>query len=279
MTWTSPELPPTTSIGPLGWLLVVIRGTAVCCVVGLGLLMIMALRLFERPFFGLHRPISPYVTVAVGRVSLAVMGLRLKSTGKFMRQRGGVVANHASWLDVFVLNAVAPLYFVSKSEVAGWPAIGFAARVAGTVFIRRNGRDAKVQKHLFEERLRAGHRLMFFPEGTSSDSRRVLPFKSTLFAAFFEPELRKILYVQPVSITYYAPKGRDSRFYGWWGNMEFGAHFMAVLAAPRQGWVDVMFHPEIAVADCADRKVMAARCEASVRAGVVLPDEPAVLAS
>ena len=114
-----------------------------------------------------------------------ILGIRLQVTGRPMAERGAVVANHASWLDIFVLNAVSRVYFVSKAEVAGWAGIGWLARATGTVFIARKGTEAKEQQALFEARLRAGHRLLFFPEGTSTDSLRVLPFKSTLFAAFY----------------------------------------------------------------------------------------------
>ena len=95
-----------------------------------------------------------------------------------------VVANHASWLDIFALNAPQRIYFVSKDEVRDWPGIGWLARATGTVFIARKSREAGVQARLFETRMAAGHRLLFFPEGTSTDGRRVLPFKTTLFAAF-----------------------------------------------------------------------------------------------
>ena len=79
------------------------------------------------------------------------------------------------------------------------------AKAAGTVFINRDRKEAAEQKRLFEERLKLGHKLMFFPEGTSSDSLRVLPFKPTLFAAFFAPELRDE--VTPKNILMIGPTG------------------------------------------------------------------------
>jgi lyso-ornithine lipid O-acyltransferase len=115
--------------------------------------------------------------------------------------------------------------------------------------------------------LAAGHRLLFFPEGTSSDTQRVLPFKSTLFAAFFVPQLRDTLHVQPVSVSYHAPQGADPRFYGWWGDMEFAGHLLRILASRRQGRVDLVFHPTIAVADMPDRKALTLAAEGAVRAG------------
>lgn len=164
-----------------------------------------------------------------------------------------------------MLNGISRIYFVAKSEVAGWAGIGWLARATGTVFIRRDRREAAAQAELFRQRLAAGHRLLFFPEGTSSDTRRVLPFKSTLFEAFFEPGLRERTVIQPVTVSYAPPPGRPERFYGWWGGMDFGPHLLMVLSQRRQGSVTVTYHPPVAVASCDGRKALAAACEAAVR--------------
>ena len=252
-------------IGPLGWVRVALRGgllgglTFGC----LGILLLV--RLIERPLCGMARPVTPYITQFVCKLAFPILGLRLQTRGTPMRQKGAVVANHASWLDIFALNAVQRVYFVSKSEVEGWPGIGWLARATGTVFIARKGTEAKRQQAVFEERLRAGHRLLFFPEGTSTDAVRVLPFKSTLFAALFTHGLDHILHVQPVTVIYHAPIGEDARFYGWWGQMEFGPHLLKTLAARRQGRVEVIFHPAVPVDGFASRKDLAAHCERVIR--------------
>ncbi len=182
-----------------------------------------------------------------------------------MTARGAVVANHTSWLDIFALNAVKRIYFVSKSEVANWPGIGWLARSTGTVFIERNPARAHQQTALFTARLLAGHKLLFFPEGTSTDGLQVLPFKTTLFEAFFAPELRDEIHIQPVAVIYHAPDGLDARYYGWWGSMEFGTHLLATLAPARSGSVEVIYCTPLRVADFADRKALAAASEAAVR--------------
>ncbi len=272
-TWRSDDLPAPPPIGPMGWLRVVLRGS----ILGLNtygcLLLLLLLRLVERPLFGLGRPVTPFITQYVCRSAFAIMGMRYRTRGRPMREKGAVVANHASWLDIFTLNACQRIYFVSKSEVAGWPGIGWLARATGTVFIDRKGSAALAQKNLFEARLRAGHKLLFFPEGTSTDGRRVLPFKSTLFAAFFAGGLDRVLHVQPVTVAYTAPRGADPRFYGWWGDMAFGPHLLAVLASRHPGGVEVIFHDPVPVSGFPDRKALAAHCERAVREGMqsVLP--------
>lgn len=267
MTWTSDDPAPIGDVPRRAWPRVLIRSLVLGVLIFGGLLLKLAFRLVERPLCGLRRPMTPYITQAVCRVSLRVMGMRLSVAGNPMTRRGALVANHSSWLDIFALNAAHQVYFVSKAEVAGWPGIGWLARATGTVFIRRDRRDAARQKLIFEGRLRAGHRLLFFPEGTSSDNLRVLPFKSTLFEAFLAPEMRDFLHIQPVSVIYHAPEGTDPRLYGWWGNMDFGSHLLHVLAQSAVGRVDLVFHPPLKVADLTTRKALARASEQAVREG------------
>lgn len=252
------------------------RGAVLAVLCFGGLLLLLLVRLLERPLHGPHRPWTPHITRAVCRAALRVMGIGLTVRGTPMTQPGAQVANHSGWMDIFVLNACECLYFVSKAEVAGWPGIGWLARATGTVFITRKGTEAKLQEELFDSRLRAGHRLMFFPEGTSTDSRRILPFKSTLFAAFFRPGLADVVHVQPVTVIYRAPPGQDLRFFGWWGEMAFGPHLYRVLAEGQGGRAEVVFHPPVAVRAIGDRKSLAAHCERAVRAAhdVALADGP-----
>jgi lyso-ornithine lipid O-acyltransferase len=260
----APPLPLHITL--VGWVRVVWRGLVLAGVTYGGLMVLLLVRLVERPVCGMDRPWSPHVTQGVCRAAFVILRMRRVVRGAPMTLPGAVVANHGSWMDIFALNAAQRIYFVSKSEVAGWPAIGWLARATGTVFIARKGTEAKAQQALFEARLRAGHRLLFFPEGTSTDALRVLPFKSTLFQAFFTHGLDRILHIQPVSVVYHAPEGEDARFYGWWGTMDFGTHLLKVLAQGRQGWVEVIHHPPVPVDAFADRKELAAHCERVIRA-------------
>ena len=256
-------LPP---VGLRGAMRVALRGAALAAVVYGGLALLLAVRLVERPLAGPARPVSPWITQGVCRAALRFLGLRLVVRGPRMAGAGAVVANHASWLDIFVLNAVDRVCFVSKAEVSGWPGIGWLARATGTLFITRRGTEARAQQAALAARLRTGQRILFFPEGTSTDTRRILPFKSTLFAALFAPGLAGTARVQPVTVVYRPPAGADLRFYGWWGDMGFGPHLVAVLAMARGGRVEVVRHAPLAVDAFADRKALAARCEAAVRA-------------
>ena len=267
-TWDGAPPPEDRRLGLRDWLRVLRRGLVLGVVTYGGLVLLLALRAVEWPLYGKRRPWTPFLTQGVCRAAFAIMGIGYRVTGRPMSEIGAVVANHGSWLDIFSLNACQRVYSVSKAEVASWPGIGWLARATGTVFIRRDPREAKAQTLIFEERIRAGHHLLFFPEGTSTDALRVLPFKSTLFQAFYAHDLDKVMKIQPVSVIYRAPEGEDPRFYGWWGDMGFGPHLVKVLAVPRQGSVEIVFHAPLAVRDFPSRKALAAAAEAAVRTGM-----------
>ncbi|HSF90838.1 MAG TPA: lysophospholipid acyltransferase family protein [Paracoccaceae bacterium] len=263
MIWDNGIRPDFERPGFFDWVRFISR--AVFFVVGTVVLISMFFigKVLEYPFG--HRFLTTPIVRAWGAMGLLASGLRLEVTGTPMNHGGALVANHASWLDIFVMHAAAKIFFVAKSEVRSWPGIGFLARVTGTMFIERRATEAKRQQMLLLARMQRGHRLCFFPEGTSTDGRRVLDFKSTLFAAFHTPELIEHVWVQPATITYIAPKGREATFYGWWGDMSFGEHVFAVLALSRGGKVHVTLHEPVPAADFANRKTMAAYATDIVR--------------
>ncbi len=267
LTWDGAPPPDAPPLRARDWWRVIRRGAALGTVTFGCLALLLLVRLVERPLCGTRRPVTPWITQFVCRTAFVILRLPISARGPRMTGPGAIVANHTSWLDIFALNSRRNVYFVSKSEVAGWPGIGWLARATGTLFIARNRREAPAQARAFEERLLQGQRLLFFPEGTSTDGLRVLPFRTTLFAAFFAEPLRHAMQVQAVSVTYHPPRGADARFYGWWGDMDFGPSLVRVLAQKRQGRVDLLYHPPLRVDDFPNRKTLAARLEAQVRAG------------
>ncbi len=134
------------------------------------------------------------------RAVLRILGVRLKVLGEPLLQGPALIAaNHAGWLDIVILSAVAPVSFIAKREVNGWPFFGSLARLQRTVFIDRERRHTTGSgRDEIQERLKAGDILVLFAEGTSSDGARVLPFKSAFFGAAELPEVS----VQPVTIAY-----------------------------------------------------------------------------
>lgn len=275
-TWQGDAAPPGSAPRDFrAWLRIVRRGGSTITVLVTLFCVMQAVRVVESRVFVAARPWTMGIRRAACAISVRTLGLGLNRIGSPMNGQGAMVANHVSWLDILALNACDRVVFVSKDEVARWPAIGLLARAAGTVFIVRDPRAAKEQRNVFETRLKRGERLLFFPEGTSTDGLRVLPFKTSLFAAFYAPGLRDSVSVQPVTLRYRAPPGEDPRIYSWWGEMALGPHLLDVLARKHHGSVDVVFHDPVTVAAVADRKALAARLEASARGGLALSEETA----
>lgn len=216
------------------------------------------------------RPVSalgPGMVQVWAAQALPTLGLAYVQHGTPMAGGGAFVANHSSWLDIVALQRAAAPFLVSKAEVRGWPGIGFVGAAIGTMFIDRRPAEAKRQEAALLARLRRGDRMALFPEGTSTDGSRVLPFKSTLFAAFTAPGLGQGLAVQPVTIAYRPRAGLPANFYGWWGEMEFASHAADVLARSTGGVVELTFHTPMAIGEHPDRKALALAAEAAVRAG------------
>jgi 1-acyl-sn-glycerol-3-phosphate acyltransferase len=273
-TWREVEPPVIGRLSVGGWVRAAVRGLGVLIVVYTGLGLKLVTQLLARVLRGIAPDssarlarLAPKWTTIAARIVFRVIGIGYKTTGHAMQARGAVVANHSSWLDIFALSACQQVTFVSKDDVKRWPVIGRVATLFGTVFIRRDPKEARAQQTLFEERIHAGDHLVFFPEGTSSDGLRVLPFKSTLFAAFFTQDLRDLMQIQPLSVIYHAPTGGNPSFYGFWGHTKFAPHFLQVLGAAKQGSVEIVFHDPVRVADFASRKDLCAHCEAKIREG------------
>ena len=277
-TWNAeapPELdPPTTTGRILGGL----RLGAMLTLTALS----VALFLLGR---GLRAVLGRWITFHFGvarfwsRACLWLTGVRLIVNGAPIRS-GSLVANHSSWIDILTLRSNRLIYFVSKAEVANWPGVGFITRITGTVFIERRRSEAKKQEAMLRERIAHDQLLCFFPEGTSTDGLRVLPFKSSLFSAFFRDGQGTDLLIQPVSVRY-TPKsgsGLPRNFYSWWGDMGFESHIWDVVTRSFGGTAEVTFHAPVRAADFADRKALSDYCGQVVHQGVMgtpLPQSPA----
>ncbi|MDX1455415.1 MAG: lysophospholipid acyltransferase family protein [Gammaproteobacteria bacterium] len=133
------------------------------------------------------------------RLLARVLSLRISSEGQPAPGPVLIAANHVSWLDIVVMGQWIGPHFISKSEVANWPIMGWFARNAGTLFIERGQHDSAARAiDAMTWRLKRGDELLFFPEGTTSGGEGIRRFKPRLF----QPAVRVNASVQPVSITY-----------------------------------------------------------------------------
>jgi 1-acyl-sn-glycerol-3-phosphate acyltransferase len=201
------------------------------------------------------------------RVLCALIGLRVQVVGEQARgDRVLFLSNHTSWLDILVLGGLIEACFVAKAEVGQWPLVRTIARLGRTVFVSRRRGTMAQEAEAMRTRLAAGDNLILFPEGTSNDGTRTLPFRSAFLAIAADARL-----VQPVSIVYDRLGGlpacrRDRPLFAWYGDMDIGSHFWR-LARRSGARVTVLLHAPVDPADMADRKVLTQRVEAVVAAG------------
>jgi 1-acyl-sn-glycerol-3-phosphate acyltransferase len=174
------------------------------------------------------------------RRTLPRMGVMIEVTGSPMGA-GLIASNHLSYLDIIVYSAIAPCAFVSKLEVRGWPAVGWIATLAGTIYVDRSRRSEtqSIQPEI-QSALASGLRLFLFPEGTSSDGSRVLPFHSSLF----QPAIDLQAPVSAAHITYTVPDGVAGTDACYWGTMHLFPHLIRMLGK-HSVTATVNFSPDI----------------------------------
>jgi 1-acyl-sn-glycerol-3-phosphate acyltransferase len=161
-----------------------------------------------------------------------IVGLRVVVDGPVPSAPGLLVANHLSYLDIIVLGSIVPAVFVARGDLAGWPVVGPVARAAGTLFIERSDRW-RLPSVLAEVRrvIDTGGRVIVFPEGTSSDGRQVLPFRSSTL----EPVAAVGLPVAWAALQYETGPGLPppEQAVCSWGKMTLAGHLCRLLMLPR----------------------------------------------
>ncbi len=160
---------------------------------------------------------------------IAICGVELvlrNDAGAEAVSPGLIISNHVSWLDIFVINSVHPCYFVAKSDIRGWPLIGWLCDKAGTIFIAR-GRQRDVRR-IYAGLVRSihdGDRVAFFPEGTTAAQGTVLPFHANLFEAAIEAQVP----VQPYALRYLDDDGALHTAADFIGDMSFAESVTVIL--------------------------------------------------
>ncbi|MET3133701.1 1-acyl-sn-glycerol-3-phosphate acyltransferase [Oxalobacteraceae bacterium GrIS 1.11] len=165
------------------------------------------------------------------RQLMGICGVRVEQSvdSAAMLPQAMVVANHVSWLDIFVIDALHPCRFVAKSEIRAWPILGWLAAQAGTVFIARGKR--RDLRHLFKglvDKLAAGERIAFFPEGTTSAQGQLLPFHANLFEAAIDAKVP----VQAIALSYVDAQGKSHASVDFLGDMTFAQSMVLILCGP-----------------------------------------------
>jgi 1-acyl-sn-glycerol-3-phosphate acyltransferase len=198
------------------------------------------------------------------------LGLRVRVIGTPPSSRLPTVfvSNHSSWIDIPALGSCLPACFIAKGEVGRWPVISIIARLGRTVFVSRRAAGAARENADIARRLRDGDSLILFPEGTTSDGSRVLPFRSSFLSiATAEPQPL----VQPVSVVFDRlaglPTGRATRpIFAYYGDMAIGPHYWRLAQCHGLG-ASIVLHQPLDPRDYADRKALSQAAWRAVAAG------------
>ena len=199
-------------------------------------------------------------------------GVKVKVIGKHHPQGSALwVANHVSWLDIFILAGIRSVMFIAKSEIRGWPVVGWLVAKVGTVFLQRGQRHSlkKVGDEM-QLRFARGEVLGLFAEGTTSTGFDVLPFHSSLF----DPAIRAQVDIQPVALRFYH-HGQRSDFASFVGDETLVGNLWTLLGATGVS-VEVEFLPVLTAQQCQEmgRARVCQQVQQAIAAAVRLAPAP-----
>jgi len=198
------------------------------------------------------------------KICLRIFGIKIKTFGKVsINSPILLISNHASYLDIIILGSLFKTSFIAKKEISKWPLLGILAKLQNTIFIDRRVSSLKSQENKIIKHLNEKKNLVIFPEGTSSDGNRVLPFKSSLFN-IFEKNLNSKILVQTITIVYKKingiPMNRiERKNITWHSNMDLIPNIFNVLKKLSIE-VEVIFNDEFLPSKEYDRKKLALHC-------------------
>ncbi|HEY9571598.1 MAG TPA: 1-acyl-sn-glycerol-3-phosphate acyltransferase [Pusillimonas sp.] len=204
------------------------------------------------------------------RVLMRLCGVAVRIKGEPKRS-GPVlwVANHVSWVDIFVLNSIRPTSFVAKSDIRRWPVLGWLVAGAGTVFIERGHRHAvRAVGHQMKARFERGEVVGLFPEGTTSTGFDVAPFHSSLFDA----AIRAHVDIQPVALRF-EHQGARSDYVAFVGEQNMLQNMWCLLGTTGVV-IELVFLPVMSSRQCEEdgRVKVAAHAHQAIRRAVTGED-------
>ena len=202
-----------------------------------------------------------------------ILGLRVIVEGTPCTDRQVIFAsNHISYLDIPVIGSVLKVSFVAKGEVAKWPVFGYLSKLQQTAFVSRSKSTLGHDKNNLETMLKDGRSMVIFPEGTSTDGRTVVPFKSSLFSVALADDGTDI-WLQPITLSLISVNGQDPAdqtvrdLYAWHGDMTLNPH-LAGFGKISGATIKITFHEPIRARATPDRKIISQVCHEKVLRGL-----------
>ena len=197
------------------------------------------------------------------RKLLRICGIALKIDSPAPIPRSLLVANHISWLDIFVVNSLKPCRFVAKSDIRSWPLVGWLCAKTGTIFISR-GKASDVRR-IFKglvESIERGEHVAFFPEGTTAPQGTLLPFHANLFEAAIDARAP----VQPYALRYVDRQGKLHPAADFIGETTIVESIIAILKS--RGMTAELTQLPLISTDGAQRRELAQLSRAAIAAGL-----------
>jgi 1-acyl-sn-glycerol-3-phosphate acyltransferase len=177
-----------------------------------------------------------------------------------------LVANHVSWIDIYVINGVIPAAFVAKADIRTWPVLGWLAARNGTIFLRRGSRGhARIINQQVGEVLAAGRHVAVFPEGTTTDGRQLLHFH----AALLEPAVASGRPILPLALSYWESDGQRSLAPRYDGEISLGQSLWAILG--RKKLIARLTSTPLLGGQGESRKWLAAQARVAIASAAGLP--------
>ena len=215
-----------------------------------------------------------FLTALHHKLASLILGLRIKVEGRPAKtEKVFFIANHISYFDIVAIGSIVPGRFIAKQELSTWPVVGILAKLTRTIFICRHSNSALKQVRMIEELLFKSERLILFPEGTSSDGRKVLPFKPSLFEAPMQADAL----VQPLTVRYEKINGlpvdrRSKPLLAWYGGMDLLPHLWQSLSI---GIITIklVFHEPIKAVKFNNRKQLANHCQRIIALELEKPNQ------
>lgn len=203
-----------------------------------------------------HRHIEDW-----SRKLLQFFGVQLRATpDALVPERVLLVCNHMSWLDAFVIGAAGGVRFISRDDVRDWPLIGGLVLGTGTLLLNRSSKRAAHQLNSeIADQLAAGERLAFFPEGTTTNGKTLLPFRSSLIEGAIQAEAC----VQPLALRYRTPCGKTSSAPIYADDATFLQSIWRILCAPGGVVAELVILPALPAGG--NRRDLAAQAEEAIR--------------
>lgn len=213
-----------------------------------------------------------YIVHIFSKINVFILGIKVKLYGDrcLLKERGVLfTSNHLSYLEGFVASSLSPLVFIGRADLKKWPILGVLSLLSDTIFVKRNASDIHRELQQMVTMLNSKVNLILFPEGTSTDGTKLLPFK----ASFFDAPIKAKSKIIPLAVHYshinnekLNEQNRDLVY--WYGDMEFFPHLWKVLSLRQIGLTVTICEPIFASqtqgTDSTQRKHLSNLCRKTI---------------